>query len=71
MEAKETVISKEEMRLYCAKAYKDMGADVSPFAIDMTCPPLLCQAQAEISFTMGYNQALKDIEAGLSPPIMV
>ena len=31
----------------------------------------LLHAQAEISFKMGYNQALKDIKTGLSPSDMV
>ncbi len=31
----------------------------------------LLNAQAEISYKMGYNQALKDIESGLSPSVMV
>lgn len=32
---------------------------------------LVKKAQAEISFKMGYNQALKDIKGGLSPSDMV
>ena len=31
----------------------------------------LVKAQAEISFKMGYNQALKDIRDGLTPSDMV
>lgn len=31
----------------------------------------VAKAQAEISFKLGYNQALKDIKDGLSPSEMV
>ena len=31
----------------------------------------IAKAQAEISFKMGYNQALKDIKDGFSPSLMV
>lgn len=57
MEAKDTVMSKSEMQLYCAKAYKDAGvSDISPYTIDMTCPPILCKIQAEISFEAGKKE---------------
>ena len=61
MEAKDTVMNSSELRLLCVKAYKDAtGEVVSPFAIDMTCPVIIAQAQAEITFKEGYNKAVKD-----------
>lgn len=56
-----TVISRDEMRLLCVKAYKDKDIEVSPFAIDMTCPHSLCQAQAEISFKAGRKVGIKEV----------
>ena len=59
MKAKDTVITKEEMQLYCVKAYKDKGIDVSPFAVDMTCPQVLCETQAEISVKAGIKEVVE------------
>lgn len=62
MEAKDTVMSNEEMdTAYMRGSGKAVWDAVKEVA----------QAQAEISFKMGYNQALKDIRDGLLPSDMV
>lgn len=54
MEAKDTLMTLDEARLICSKAYKDVLGDfISPHHIDMTCVPALLHSQAKISFKAG------------------
>ena len=62
MEAK--VMGEQEILEAC------IGASIPP-SVDYEIELLVAKKQAEISFKMGYNQALKDIESGLSPSEMV
>ena len=56
----DTVINKDEMRLYCAQAYREAtGESISPFAIDMTCPPKLCEVQAKITWDIAFKVGVR------------
>ena len=62
MEAKDTVMSVERI----TKVRQDAALRLPYNAVVEILPDVerLAKAQAEISFKMGYQQALKDIEAG-------
>ena len=77
MEAKDTVISDDQRKSFSLKAQMAVDDYYRENALGI-CPKMygeaaqLCrdiareelEAQAEISFKMGYNQALKEIKAG-------
>jgi len=67
MEAKDTVMSNEEILGAIENGYEV----VDGLELRVIHARSIAKAQAEISFKMGYNQALKDVRAGLSPSDMV
>lgn len=67
MEAEDTVMKPEEIKEITIAA-----PTATNFAgVFTNCYKAVAEAQAEISFKMGYNQALKDVKDGLSPSPMV
>jgi len=77
MEAKDTVMDEVNMRVILRDACKywatSKNEDKDGFLLknlEDVKQDFIAQAQAEISFKMGYNQALKDIKAGLMPSDM-
>ena len=65
MKAEDTVMSDEELETLLDIEFKyTFSGHVEEYR-------MIAKAQAEISFKMGYNQALRDIKSGLLPADMV
>ena len=62
MEAKDTVMGGEQMSEQIQMKTKKWSICNPEFIEDVA--GIIAQAQAEISFKMGYNQAIKDIGQG-------